>query len=115
VTQPARSPGVVALRLLVLAGLLAMAGVALLGIPGALWLAVASPLAGLFTDRQAGADAGWPMAIVQTLAWPFGLPLAYLGAAGWRSPGRRLAVTLAGTATLALLLAVALQISAGRV
>jgi hypothetical protein len=115
VTAQPRPPRVFALRLLALAAFLAVAGIVLLGIPGAVWLELASPLAGLFTDRRAEADAGWPMAILHSLIWPWCLPLAYLGSVAVLPQGRRVLATLGGTAGGALLLAAAFQLAAGRI
>jgi hypothetical protein len=115
VTAQPHPPRVFALRLLALAAFLAVAGIVLLGIPGAVWLELTSPLVGLFTDRRAEADAGWPMAILHSLIWPWCLPLAYLCAVVALPRGRRVLATLAGTAGAALLLAVAFQFAAGRI
>jgi hypothetical protein len=106
---------IVALRLLVVAGVLALAGMVLLGLPGAFWLALAAPLAGLLTGRVAEADAAWPLAIIISLLWPWALPLAYLAAARLARGGRRVIATLAGTAVAAMLLALAFQLSVGRI
>lgn len=88
----------------------------LLGIPGALWLKIASPLARLFTAERAPADAAWPMAIIHSLAWPVFLPIAYLIATCLAQPGRtRVYWTMGLTALAATLLAVAFEASSGLV
>ncbi|MBP0444201.1 hypothetical protein J8J14_05365 [Roseomonas sp. SSH11] len=104
----------IALRLLGVAGLLALAGLLLLGLPGAFWLALASPLAGLLTSQQAPPDSAWPMAILVALIWPWGLPLAYLAALPLARGWRRGLATLAGMAGMALLLAAGMQVAFGR-
>ena len=87
----------------------------LLGIPGALWMGVAAPVAGLFTDRRMAADAGWPMAILVTFAWPWFLPASYLLAAAVLPHGRgRWALTLACAALGAVVVAAAFQVYGGR-
>ena len=87
---------------------------ALLGLPGAAWLTLASPLARLFTAHHAPGDSMWPMAITHSLIWPVALPFAYLAATRWTRPGRwRVGWTLMLTAAAATALAVAFQVSAG--
>lgn len=102
--------------LLGVAGVLAIGGnVPLLGIPGALWLEVASPVAGLFTDARMAGDAAWPAAIIVTFLWPWFLPAAYLLAMAVLPRGRgRWVLTVAVTALGAVALATATQIVAGR-
>lgn len=107
-------------RTAALLGLLAVGimvgSLALLGLPGAAWLTLASPLARLFTAHRAPGDSMWPMAIIHSLIWPGFLPLAYLAATRWTGPGRRrVAWTLMLTAAAATMLAVAFQASAGLV
>ena len=105
------------------AGLLALTAVGiimgslvLLGIPGALWLMIANPLAGLFTAQRAPADSAWPMAIAHSLIWPVFLPLAYLLATRLAAPGRpRAYLTMGLTALAALAMAVVFEAWAGRV
>lgn len=102
------------LRLAALAAVLAVGGIALLGIPGALWMAPGALVAGFFTTARLPADGAWPMAIIITLIWPWFLPLSYLGAATRSPPGRdRWLVTLVATAILSTLLAAALQVANG--
>ena len=108
-------PGGVAARLLILSGLLAVGSLAILGLPGAAWLMLAGPLAGLLTEARAAPDAVWPMAILHSIAWPWILPPAYLLAAGRMPPGRgRWLATLGLTALGAFLIALAFQLAAGR-
>ena len=60
------------------AGLVALAGLLALGLPGALVLEAATPVARLFTTHQLGADQVWPAAIGISVAGPFALVPAYL-------------------------------------
>jgi len=102
-------------RLLLLSGLLALGGLALLGLPGAACLEVVSPLVGLLTDRRAEGDAAWPMAILHTILWPWLLLPAYDLAAPRFSAGKpRVLATTVFTVAGALLVAVIMQVSAGR-
>lgn len=106
-----------------MAGLLALVAiavmvcsVALLGLPGAAWLTLASPLARLLTSQRAPPDAMWPMALIHSLVWPMCLPLAYLVVARQTEPGRwRIGWTLLLTAAAAMSLAVAFQVRSGSV
>ena len=60
------------------AGLVASAGLLALGLPGALVLEAATPVARLFTTYQLGADQAWPAAIGISAVGPFALVPAYL-------------------------------------
>jgi hypothetical protein len=98
---------------------LTVAGFLLLGIPGALLMEIAAPIAGLITPKRLPADSAWPMAIIVSLVWPwFLLPgrmiaraLVSPDRAWWRGVGM-IALVLALTAGVAL--AVALQAITGR-
>ncbi len=106
--------GTVAL-LFILSGGLALGGLALLGLPGALLLKLASPVAALFTDHRVSGDGGWPMAIIQTILWPWVPPPAYLLAARGEAPGRWRALATIGYALAGgVLIGVIMQIVAGR-
>ncbi len=95
---------------------LAVLGIVLLGLPGAAWLSLASPIAGLFTRMRAPADSMWPMAILHSLLWPAFLPLAYWLVARRTGPGRaRVGWTLGLTAAGALALAVVFELRSGLV
>lgn len=68
----------------VVAVLLAVGGMALLGLPGAVIYGISAPWVQLmmgsrFTDLG---DGAWPAAIVITLAWPASLVLAYAAVHG---------------------------------
>lgn len=68
----------------VVAALLAVGGIAVLGLPGAVVYGISAPWVQLmmgsrFTDL---ADGAWPAAIVITLAWPASLVLAFAAAHG---------------------------------
>lgn len=68
----------------VVAALLALGGMALLGIPGAVVYGVSAPWVQLmmgsrYTDLG---DGAWPAAIVITLAWPASLLITYAAANG---------------------------------
>lgn len=68
----------------IVAGVLAIGGMALLGIPGALVYALSVPVVQLvqgarFADLGEGA---WPVAILMTLVWPAALVIAYAVANG---------------------------------
>lgn len=103
-------------RLLISSGLLALGGLALLGLPGAACLELVSPVVGLVTERRAEGDAAWPMAILHTIFWPWLLLPAYAVAATRFSAGRpRVLATTALTVLGALVLAMVMQVSAGRV
>lgn len=107
-------PGRIALRLSLLSIGLSVAGVGLLGIPGALWLSLASPIAAPFTTARLPGDSAWPMAITHSLLWPLFLPPAYLIAARLAAPGRRRAGwTMLLTAVAAIALGAAFQAFAG--
>lgn len=77
----------------VVAGLLALGGIALLGIPGAVVYGISAPWVQLlmgprYTDLG---DAAWPAAILITLTWPASLLIAYVVANGpLRRRGRAL-------------------------
>ena len=87
---------------------LAVLGMALLGLPGAMWLAVSAPVIEMIWGRmQVPADAGWPLAIMVTQVWPVALVLAYVGVSLARLRGTRLAVAMvAGTFVGAVVLTV---------
>ena len=102
-----------ALMTLIAIGII-VASLALLGIPGAIWMIPARPLAALFTARHAPADSIWPMMILHSILWPLFIPLAYLIAARHTAPGRpRSLRTLLLTAAAAILLGVVFQLNAG--
>jgi hypothetical protein len=77
----------------VVAGLLALGGIALLGIPGAVIYGVSAPWVQLlmgprYTDLG---DGAWPAALLITLTWPASLLIAYAAANGpLRRRGRAL-------------------------
>ncbi len=57
----------------------AVLGLALLGIPGALVFTLLLPVVSLFlSNTSIHADAAWPIAIWITLLWPISFPVAYL-------------------------------------
>jgi hypothetical protein len=73
-----------------LAALAAVAGILLLGLPGALiyqGLALVAPH-GAF--RELRADSAWPAALLLSILWPWGLLLAYVLTPGRRTSGRGL-------------------------
>ncbi|MGV3575907.1 MAG: hypothetical protein ACO1O4_12345 [Devosia sp.] len=65
---------------LIVTGILMFGGIALLGIPGALYASVTAPVAELIRGLRPGTlligDGAWPIALVMTLAVPPALPLA---------------------------------------
>ena len=89
-----------------LAPLLMLAGVALLGLPGAfifeLTMAVVGSLFG-FSSADLPADAAWPLALYLSLLWPLGLPLAALLAGRGRGALWRYALVLLSWCTAASL------------
>ncbi len=81
------------------AGLVALAGLLAFGLPGALVLEAATPLARLFTTHQLDADQAWPAAIGISAVGPFALVPAYLvlarlTASHWVRVAGTLALTL---------------------
>ncbi len=62
----------------VVAGLIAVAGLLALGLPGALVLESALPMVHLLTSRELGPDQAWPVAIGISILGPFALVPAYL-------------------------------------
>lgn len=74
---------------LIVAGVLMVAGLVLLGLPGAIYAVVTAPVAELLRGLPAGSlltgDRAWPLAIVMTLAVPPALPLA-VWLVGWLRP-----------------------------
>jgi hypothetical protein len=68
----------------VLAAVLAIGGMALLGIPGALIYELCAPWVRLMLGARFAdlGDGAWPAAIVITLAWPASLVVAYAVANG---------------------------------
>lgn len=104
----------VALQLALLSVGLSVGGLGLLGLPGALWLTLARPVAALFATARMPGDSAWPMAIVHSLLWPLFLPPACLLAAKLAAPGRgRVGCTLLLTAAAAVALGVAFQVLGG--
>ena len=84
------------LKVVLACAALMLGGLALLGIPGALLVAAASwPVERLraLTGAEAApmADAGWPAAILLTLAWPPSVIVAYAVAFGMLRPTDRAA------------------------
>jgi hypothetical protein len=71
------------LALLLLSGLLSFAGLVLMGIPGAVFMTVAMPLAAGVVGPEwmeanfTGDNAEWPFAIYLSLLWPFALLPCY--------------------------------------
>lgn len=120
-TLPAEPGFLAGLSTIRMAALLALVAIgivvgslALLGLPGAMWLTLTGPLAALFNPARAAPDSAWPMAIWHSMLWPVFLPLAYLVAAQWAGPGRwRVGWTLLLTAAAAMGLAVVFQVRAG--
>lgn len=103
-----------ALKLSLLAVGLSVGGLGLLGLPGALWLTLANPLAALLTATRAPGDSAWPMALMHSLLWPLFLPPAYLLAARLAALGRwRVGCTLFLTAAAAVALGVVFQVGGG--
>ena len=81
------------------AGLVALAGLLALGLPGALVLEAATPVAGLFTRHELAPDQVWPAAIGISVVGPFALVPAYLmlarlTASRWLRVAGTLALTL---------------------
>lgn len=74
---------------LVVAGILMVGGLAILGLPGAIYAVVTAPVAELLRGLPAGSllsgDRAWPLAIMMTLAVPPALPLA-VWMVGWLRP-----------------------------
>ena len=103
--SPARPSRRTALVLLGAAALLAVANVLLIGLPGAVLLVLAEPLAHLVSDTLIGGDAVWPAAIVLGLLAPFTVPIAYLAVARLAAPPRTRGVAMACLAGLACLAA----------
>ena len=63
---------------LLFAGAMVVLGLVLLGLPGALIYEVAARLLlGRGADDLA-ADAAWPLAILMSVLWPFGVPMGWL-------------------------------------
>ncbi len=95
-------------KVLILCGVavaLAACNVLLLGFPGGLLLALATPLARFLADRLLDGDAVWPAAIMLGLVSPFALLPMYLVAARARTSERaRVAIAcgLAGILAIAL-------------
>lgn len=116
ISPQASKPTHIIPRLLILAGLLALGGLALLGLPSAACLEVVAPLVGLLTDQRAEGDAAWPMAMLHTILWPWLLLPAYDLAAPRFSAGKpRMLATTLFTVAGALLVAIVMQVSAGRI
>ena len=87
---------------------LAVLGMALLGLPGAVCLAVSAPVIELIWGRMpVPSDAGWPLAIIVSQAWPVALIVAYLGAslAGLRR-ARFVVAMVGGTALVSVIITV---------
>lgn len=68
-----------------------LGGLALLGLPGAVYALLTTPAAEVLRGLPAGSllsgDRAWPLAIVMTLAVPPASPLA-VWLVGWLRPGR---------------------------
>lgn len=58
------------------AGLATMAGILLLGLPGALLYQAFSPLEYRGGFNAVKPDAAWPIAVIVSLLWPWGIPIA---------------------------------------
>ena len=102
-------------RLLILSGILALGGLALLGLPGAACLGLVSPLVGLVTERRVEGDAAWPLAILHTILWPWLLLPAYaLATIRFQAGQPRVLATTTLTVLGALIQAVVMQASVGR-
>lgn len=71
-------------RTFVIAGVLAVLGVLLMGIPGALVYGISLPWVSMFLGEGSAdlGDGAWPAAILISMTWPFSLVLAYVAAAG---------------------------------
>lgn len=65
---------------LIVTGILMFGGIALLGVPGAIYASMTAPVAELIRGLRPGTmligDGAWPIALVMTLAVPPALPLA---------------------------------------
>lgn len=84
---PAKDPkGITAKGFLISLGIaiaVAVLGLVLLGIPGALIFTLFLPVVSLLlSNTVVQADAAWPIAILITLLWPVSFPLGYLAAWG---------------------------------
>ena len=66
----------------IVAGLIAIAGLLALGLPGVLVLEAAMPVVHLITSCDLGSDQAWPIAIGISIVGPFALVPAYLAMAG---------------------------------
>ncbi len=84
----------------IVASLIALAGLLALGLPGALVLEAATPLAHMVSARELGPDQAWPAAIGISVVGPFALVPAYL-ALSRLTPSRW--VRTLGTVALTLL------------
>ena len=102
----------------VVAAVLAVGGMALLGIPGALVYGISLPVVQLLMGaRYAGlGDGAWPAAILVTLVWPASLVVAYAVANGplrRRGRGARWLALLGIPYLFAVLLTLGIHLAAG--
>jgi hypothetical protein len=72
----------------------------LLGLPGALWMGIASLPLPLVTSSVMHGDKVWPMAIMLTLIWPWLMPGFYLAIRPFTTPGRKHTLWVAGLTAL---------------
>jgi hypothetical protein len=79
VITPSNSARHRALLLLSMAGLLALGGVLLLGIPGAVLFQLCTALILGPGAAQVKPDTAWPLALLISVLWPWGIPAGYWG------------------------------------